>query len=242
MLTVIQSNETPQQASKYALKNSVVKKLQNLLPEQWEITGGLSCSTKMPGFSISTPASACIAGSKLAEVKGSVCNGCYAKRGNYPYQTVQNALRQRMYSLNNPLWIPSMVALITKGCELINESYFRWFDSGDLQGIWNLQNIVEVCKLTPRIKHWLPTREYKMVNDYQKEFGNFPDNLIVRASAHMIDGEAPKDFEHTSTVSRLYSAKDKQGILCEAYTRENSCGNCRSCWDKDVKDITYHKH
>ncbi len=41
-----------------------------------EITGGLSQTTKMPESSFSIPAKHCKVGSKLREVKGSVCHEC----------------------------------------------------------------------------------------------------------------------------------------------------------------------
>jgi hypothetical protein len=133
-----------------------------------------------------------------------------------------------------------MATLITQSCAAIGENYFRFHDSGDLMGVWHLKNIVEVVKLTPHIQYWIPSREFKIVKDYHKQYGPFPDNLIVRLSAHMIDGPAPKDFTHTSTVSRKNNATSS--VSCEAYTRNNNCGPCRACWQKDVKDVSYPKH
>ena len=46
-----------------------------------------------------------------------------------------------------------------------------------------------ICQATPTIKHWLPTREVKVVSDYLKIYKEFPDNLLVRVSSPMIDGE-----------------------------------------------------
>ena len=37
--------------------------------------------------------------------------------------------------------------------------YFRWHDSGDVQDLDHLRRIYEVCKLTPDVQHWMPTRE-----------------------------------------------------------------------------------
>jgi hypothetical protein len=36
---------------------------------------------------------------------------------------------------------------------------FRWHDSGDVQDLKHLAKIFKVARLTPNIKHWLPTRE-----------------------------------------------------------------------------------
>lgn len=226
--------------SNHSHKKSILGKIKREFKEEWEITGGLSAPTKMPGYGYSTPASACITGAKLREVEGSACFTCYAFRGNYPYPVVQTALTKRLHGLNHPLWVPAMAKLINEACANMTEPYFRWHDSGDLQGIWHLDLIVQVCELTPNVKHWLPTREYKMLNDYNKKL---PDNLVVRASAHMIDGKAPQDsFFNTSTITTNNNPVMDCSNVCQSYTREGFCGDCRKCWSKDVRDVSYPKH
>jgi len=49
--------------------------------EAWNIVGGLSKPSKMPGWSIGLPAKECKTGGKLQAVKGSVCFDCYALKG-----------------------------------------------------------------------------------------------------------------------------------------------------------------
>ena len=67
-----------------------------LIKEAKEITGGLTYTTKMPGPSFNTPAQRCVTGSKLRNIKNSVCNGCYALKGNYVrFPKVGEALERR---------------------------------------------------------------------------------------------------------------------------------------------------
>jgi hypothetical protein len=54
--------------------------------EAWQLVGGLSKPSKMPGWSIGIPAKECNTGSKLVNVKGSVCEGCYALKGCYVFK------------------------------------------------------------------------------------------------------------------------------------------------------------
>jgi hypothetical protein len=200
-----------------------------------EITGGLSRPSKMPCPSFSIPAQECKTGAKLVNVKGSVCHGCYAMKGNYKRfaKTITPKLYERFNKLSNDQWVDGMVYLINKRC--IN-GYFRWHDSGDIQSIEHLNNIVEVCKLTPNIKHWIPTREYKIVKQYTDKNGSFPDNLTVRLSAHMIEGKAPNIANlPTSEVSA-------NGYNCPSYKQGNKCLDCRKCWNPSIKNITYKLH
>ena len=53
--------------------------------EAWALVGGLSKPSKMPGWSIGIPAKECNTGSKLVNVEGSVCEGCYALKGCYVF-------------------------------------------------------------------------------------------------------------------------------------------------------------
>lgn len=224
-----------------SFKKGILKKLQNQFKEEWDITGGLSAPAKMPGYGYSIPASACITGAKLAEIKGTTCYSCYALRGNYVYPNVDGALKKRLFNLDHPLWAPYMATLINSACSQLAEPYFRWHDAGDLQGVWHLEKIIDTCRMTPSIKHWLPTREYAFMKEFKKE--DMPSNLIVRLSAHKIDGIPPSHHWNTSTVtSDENRAVTLRSMLCEAYTREGFCGSCRACWDKKIEDVSYPKH
>ena len=195
--------------------------------EARKITGGLSAPSKMPGPAYNLPATACITGAKLVKVPGSVCAGCYALKGRYRFTNVQQALRRRLESLDKPYWIHAMVVLIDKA------PYFRWHDSGDLQGAWHLKNIFEVCKRTPDTMHWLPTRETGMLKLMDPDI--VPPNLIIRLSGHMINGKNSTFWPWTSTVST-------EGKTCPAQDQGNQCRNCRACWDRTISNVTYPKH
>ena len=96
-----------------------------------------------------------------------------------------------------------------------------------------------VCQATPTIKHWLPTREVKVISDYLKIYKEFPDNLMVRVSAPMVDGPPLKSFDYTSTV---HHKKNAIGHDCPSRFQDNKCMDCRACWSKEVKNVSYHKH
>ena len=198
-----------------------------LKKEARKITGGLSAPSKMPGPAFNLPAVNCITGAKLVKVPGSVCAGCYALKGRYRFPNVQAALNRRLKSLEHPDWIRAMVVLIDKA------PWFRWHDSGDLQGPEHLKKIFEVCKLTPSTQHWLPTRETGMLKLMDPDI--IPPNLIIRLSGHMIDGNNSTFWPWTSTVS----TKTKS---CPAQDQGNQCKDCRACWDRSVPNVTYPKH
>lgn len=212
------------------------------LKEAKEITGGLSVPSKMPGYSYGIPAQACKTGSKLVGVKGSVCEHCYAlDRGFYQMPVVKNAQQRRLNALSHPRWVEAMVFLIDHYTDK-NDPYFRWHDSGDLQSIEHLRDICEVAKLTPHVKHWLPTREYKIVYDYIQKGGTLPTNVVIRLSATMVDSRLTTSILSlpTSMVSR--EKRDPTAYDCPARSQGNECKKCRACWDPSVSCVSYSSH
>jgi len=201
------------------------------LKEAKEITGGLSSPSKMPGYAYNLPAWRCVTGVKLQAVPGSVCAGCYAMKGRYRFRNVKDALNRRLNSLHHPQWVEAMTTLVAWYSRKV--PWFRWHDSGDLQGPDHLMNIFHVCTATPMVQHWMPTREVKLLKGIQP--GVVPKNLIIRVSSHMIDQGPVNSWPHTSTVVRA-------GKTCPAQDQGNACGSCRQCWNKDINNIAYPKH
>jgi len=201
-----------------------------LIKEAIEITGGLSKPNKMPGPSINLPASQCITGRKLVNVKGSTCSGCYALKGRYRFPNVKEAMARRLAKLHDPRWIEAMVTLINK------QPVFRWHDSGDLQSVQHLKNIFEVCKLTPDTRHWLPTREARFLNLMDPDV--VPKNLKIVLSDHMNNQRVtPTWWPYTSGVTT-----DHNQVSCPASKQGNKCLDCRKCWDRNTKRVIYGKH
>lgn len=186
----------------------------------------------MPCCGWSIPATSCKVGSRLAAVKGSVCSGCYARKGRYVFPNVQSALQRRLAAfLSDPqAWEDSMVEALS------GESYFRWFDSGDLQGPEMLARIVSIARRLPATRFWLPTKEAFLVTQWKRTNGEFPTNLTVRVSLPM-----PEMFRvGTSSLHFASVSKDPAKVTCPSSQQGNRCGDCRTCWEP--KDVVYKAH
>jgi hypothetical protein len=136
-------------------------------------------------------------------------------------------------------WVDYMSELITQKYKRLDKSrlFHRWFDSGDLQSLSHLFKIFEVCELTPHIKHWIPTKEYKMIQYLNEK--DMPKNLIIRVSTIKFDRVPPKFWKWTSGVHR---DKKPIGYECPAYKQDGECGSCRACWSHKVKQVSYKEH
>jgi len=200
-----------------------------------ELVGGFSMPSKMPCLSWSISAKRCKTGAKLVKVAGSVCSGCYALKGNYGFPVVKAAHERRFQALQLPEWTTAMIVAI-RGTE--SSGYFRWHDSGDLQDVAHLAKLVEIARALPDIKFWLPTREYGIVASFLRS-DSFPENLIVRLSAYMIEGEPPALAKRLGLTT---SGVSKVGFTCPASGQGGKCLSCRACWSKDVQNVNYKKH
>lgn len=222
-----------------------------LIKEAKEITGGIGFTSKT-GFSFGLPAlTSCRTGCRLASKEGTTCSGCYAKGGNYAYNSVKTAHKNRLNAVKQlhkktykEKWVNAMVTLIENKAEKTDSSmhYFRWHDSGDLQGIDHLRAIVEVAKKTPNIKHWLPTKEKQTVKLFlQNE--RLPKNLTIRLSAYYVDKNP--DFDINIPVAAVYRDNEPgKGHVCPAILQHKGCHEvgCRACWSKKVRKVNYKYH
>ena len=193
--------------------------------EAIKITEGFTRTSKMPGLSYRLPAWECKTGSKLRKIKNSVCSMCYALKGNYTrYKAIKAAQYDRLEKIKNSLWVAAMVVQVKR------QKYFRWHDAGDVQDLNHLKKIYSVCRITPEVKHWMPTREAWIKNHLDSK----PANLVIRFSPPMI-GQRNDTWPNSSMVVET-------GATCPAPKQNNSCGDCRQCWDPLVKVVSYGKH
>ena len=202
----------------------------------------LSKTGKMPCASFSLPAEACITGSRLHKIVGSVCSSCYARKNFYRMPTVREPRVWNLAVWNQTektgqtnLWVSAVVSAVGP-----KASFFRWFDSGDIQSVSMLRAISAVATLLPNCKFWLPTHELGIVKAFKKQGGQIPLNLIIRKSADMLD--EVEEIEGMLTASVGKNPTSYATEQCKAYTQGGKCLDCRSCWNASIQNINYPLH
>jgi len=210
---------------------------------------------KMPGSTFPISATKCKVGGKLADVKGSVCNRCYALKLEKLRPSVnQGWLANYTKSTNlidtNPdAWVAACLFQIKRAYLKSGQPFHRWFDSGDLQSVAMLSAICKVAMGSPEISHWLPTRESAIVKLYRANGGSVPSNLVIRVSSTMVNDNPIANHVNTSTVHGKNS--NHWGHACPASSPEHkamdaggksNCGDCRACWNPAIANISYPLH
>lgn len=202
----------------------------------WKAVGGLGKPSKMPCYSWSISATLCKTGSKLAQIAGSVCSGCYALRNHYLYDVVKNAHKKRLAAIKKPAFVPAFAFLV----KCLSQSYIRLYDAGDLDGVATLDKWAQIARLCPETKFWLPTKEYGIVSKWFAAGNVRPSNLTIRLSGYMIDESGPITLAKRLGV--CISEVSRGAFTCPASKQGNKCQTCRLCWDNNTFAVTYHKH
>lgn len=196
-----------------------------------------SKTSKMPSRSWSLQAlTTCPASKDKGGELVPACKGCYATKGFYHMKNVKLPRIENQKGWKEDSWINDMVK------ELDNDRYFRWFDSGDIYDLRLAEKIYEVCKLTPWVKHWIPTRMHKF-DKFKKVLDKIGrlSNVVVRLSSDGINAEVIKG-KNTSTIYKNDSQLKNNMVKCLASEQKGKCLNCRACWNKDIKIIAYKYH
>ena len=200
------------------IKISVTSKLDGI--RSWSLQALDTC----PG-SISSPG-----------VLVDACKGCYATTGNYRYPNVKAPRISNQSDWQRMGWVSDMVEALQ------NDRYFRWFDSGDMYTLGLAEKMLEIMRMTPWCKHWLPTRMHKFPKFaiVLQNMAALP-NVSVRFSSDSVNGQFTKGL-HGSVIVADSTQHTKAMTLCRAYENGGKCSGCRACWDKKVKVIAYPAH
>lgn len=195
----------------------------------------LSKTAKMPGSSWSLPAGSTCPGSRdsAGEVIP-VCRACYAKTGNYTYPAARNLREFNRSDWRRAEWVAEMIEDVSM------ESYFRWFDSGDVYHPALAFKILRVIRSTPQVRHWIPTRSHTVprIRIILEQIRLEP-NAVVRYSSPATDGTY--SAEHGSTVIP-FPDWPTGARVCPASSQGGRCLSCRACWDKNIAVIAYVGH
>ena len=152
------------------------------------------------------------------------CQGCYARIGTYAFRLVKRVRADNAKAWREEGWVDTMIAALRR------QVRFRWFDSGDVYHEDLAKKIYQIILCTPHVKHWLPTRSYKIdrIRLILERIATLP-NAAVRYSSDSIIGEFTPGL-HGSTITQGVAPAGT--FLCEAYTRGGTCGPCNLCYEK----------
>lgn len=213
-----------------------------------QLAGTPTRASKMPGpCAPSLPTGACATGGRLRLVPGTPCHKCYARRLEGAYPNAARAWARNLEALEAALespararaWVYAMAALLLDESARLGDTRVRWQVAGDLQSERHLRLIYRVARLTPQLRHRVPSQEWGLLRRAWERGLRPPSNVNLQLSLPRIG--AP-------TMPRTYGAQ-VTGVSPEAWTcpatnpdGAHACGPCDACWAPTMATVIYRLH
>ena len=192
-------------------------------------------SGKMAGMvSISTSVTTNERCKKNAEIKGSICEKCFAAKQMKVFPSMEKPMVENQRILTTEI-------LPEEKLPTINNLYFRFEAFGDLNNATQVKNYFNICYKNPKVKFalWTKNPDYiaaAIAQGYEK-----PANLNIVLSSLFINQERRKTFDFVDKVFTVYDPahieKNNVDINCGA----KSCFTCGLCYEKNGVGVINEK-
>lgn len=180
----------------------------------------------------------------------SVCRMCYAGQGFYFMPVVKEAQHTRLLWWRNTYPVVRNLVMINAiNSATRRNPYFRVFESGDFTDEEDVNSWKEIIRRCPATKFWISTRAWRDPKLSWFLTTIRGHNVVVRYSGIEVNDSRRRTLKqmgpfaaemmkplHTSSV-----VDSGKGCPKQIY---GSCtlGECRACWDPQVKHIEYKIH
>jgi len=100
-----------------------------------------------------------------------------------------------------------------------------------------------ICRQTPQIKHWIPTKARELFSPITWQWLESLPNVKVRYSSPDLDDNVDKKYG-SMVISKYYQGLSNTAsyFQCPSSLQGNKCLSCRACWSKHIEVIAYLKH
>lgn len=171
---------------------------------------------------------------------GAICRRCYAQKGRYVFKSVKAAQERRLvwWNATNPKTRASDLAGELRGTG--SPSYFRCYDSGDLQDRGAADTWLHLADMMPAMHLWLPTHTWVLESHlpWLRELNAHP-RIVVRPSAVAFGDHAPA-VEGLAAGMSAPVRNSAPGLTADRVC-PGQCGDCRLCWDAPELSVEFHR-
>lgn len=192
-------------------------------------------SGKMSGMvSISTSVTTNERCAKNAQIKGSVCEKCFAAKQMRVFPSMENPMVENQRILTSNVLDPELLPTI-------NNIYFRFEAFGDLNNAIQVKNYFNLCYKNPRVKFALWTKNPDYIAEAIADGYKKPENLNIVLSSLFINKERPKTFGFVDKVFTVYDPEYIKENDVDINCGAKNCFNCGLCYEKNGVDVIREK-
>lgn len=190
---------------------------------------------KMAGMvSLSTSVTTNERCAKNAQVKGSICEKCFAAKQINVFKTMEKPLVENQRILTESIIDFDLLPYI-------NNLYFRFEAFGDLNNATQVKNYFNICYKNPGVKFALWTKNPDFIAQAIADGYEKPNNLNIVLSSLFINVQRKNPFPF---VDKIFTVYDKQHIdenNIEINCGARNCLACGLCYNKNNIDIINEK-
>lgn len=184
-------------------------------------------SGKMAGMvSISTSVTTNERCAKNAQIKGSICEKCFAAKQMKVFPSMEKPM------VENQRILTSEVLPLEK-LPTINNLYFRFEAFGDLNNATQVKNYFNICYKNPKVKFALWTKNPDYIAEAIADGYKKPKNLNIVLSSLFLNKQRRTLFPF---VDKIFTVYDPATIEAENITINcgaNNCFSCGLCYEKN---------
>lgn len=173
---------------------------------------------------------------KRREVKGSICEKCYAANMAKRYGNLEKVLRKNTEVLTTvEIPVEDMPRLYSE------TGYFRFEAFGDLINEIQVLNYFRMAEANPHMKCALWTKNPWIIESAMKQYGLVkPANLVIIGSSYFVN--VPMDFSKYGFIDKVFTVYDKAtAATIEINCGGRSCADCGRCYEniggRDVSEL-----
>lgn len=192
-------------------------------------------SGKMSGMvSISTSVTTNERCKKNAQIKGSICEKCFASKQMKVFPSMEKPMVENQRILTSSV-LP-MELLPT-----INNLYFRFEAFGDLNNDIQVMNYFNLCYKNPKTKFALWTKNPDYIESAIKQGYEKPENLNIVLSSLFINQERKSKYDFVDKIFTVYDPTyiEENNISINCGSR--NCFDCGLCYEKNNVTIINEK-
>lgn len=182
---------------------------------------------KMAGMvSISTSVTTNTRCAKNAQVKGSVCEKCFAAKQMKVFTSMEKPLVENQRILTSAIIDPDTLPII-------NNLYFRFEAFGDLNNDIQVINYFNMCYKNPGTKFALWTKNPDYIAAAIKKGYAKPENLNIVLSSLFLNKERITRYDFIDKVFTVYTKDHIKENAVEINCGARSCFSCGLCYNKN---------
>jgi hypothetical protein len=190
---------------------------------------------KMEGMaSISTSVTTNERCAKNAQIKGSICEKCFAAKQMKVYPSMENCMVENQRILTSSI-------LDVELLPYINNLYFRFEAFGDLNNEIQVINYFNICKKNPGVKFALWTKNPDFIKKAINMGHDKPENLNIVLSSLFINKERKNIFDFVDKVFTVYDTDFIEENNIDINCGARNCFSCGLCYNKNGVKVINEK-